>query len=80
MPATGASSCRSTEPHLWSAEDPFRYDLTIEVRDARGTLTEHIPVQMGVRRFGIEDGMLSINGTASSSAGSTATSSGSRAG
>ncbi len=49
-------------PHLWSSEDPFRYDLTIEVRDENGTLTEHIPTKVGVRRFAIEDGMFRING------------------
>jgi beta-galactosidase len=51
-----------TGPRLWSAEDPFSYDLAIEVRDANGRVTEHIPQKVGVRRFGIEDGLLRING------------------
>ena len=50
------------EPRLWSSEDPFRYDLVIEVRDDAGRLTEHIPQKVGLRRFGIEDGLLRING------------------
>ena len=49
-------------PRLWSSEDPFLHDLTIEVRDAAGALTEVIPQRVGVRRFGIEDGLLKING------------------
>ncbi len=49
-------------PRLWSSEDPQLYDLTIEVRDAAGNVTEVIPQRVGVRRFGIEDGLLKING------------------
>ena len=53
---------RLPRPRLWSAEDPFLYDLAIEVRDEDGTLVEYIPQRVGVRRFGIEDGLLKING------------------
>jgi len=60
--APGEFSLRVPEPRLWSAEDPFLYDLAVEVRDGRGTLTEYIPQRVGVRRFGIEDGVLRING------------------
>ncbi len=49
-------------PRLWSAEDPFAYELELEVRDSLGTLTEFIPLMVGIRRFGIEDGLLRING------------------
>lgn len=49
-------------PHLWSSEDPHLYDLVIEARDAEGQLTEVIPQRFGIRRFGIEDGVLKING------------------
>ncbi|GIG30140.1 glycoside hydrolase family 2 TIM barrel-domain containing protein [Cellulomonas marina] len=51
-----------TDPRLWSAEDPYLYDLHLEVRDAAGAVTEHVPLRVGVRRFGIEDGVLRING------------------
>lgn len=49
-------------PRLWSAEDPHLYDLTLEVHDEAGNLTEHVPQKVGVRRFGIEDGVLAVNG------------------
>lgn len=58
----GSLSLRIPAPHLWSAEDPFRYEMTIEVLDANGRLIEVIPQPVGVRRFGIEDGVLAING------------------
>ncbi|WP_159794218.1 glycoside hydrolase family 2 TIM barrel-domain containing protein [Puerhibacterium puerhi] len=50
------------DPHLWSSEDPHLYDLHLEVRDAAGAVTEHVPLRVGVRRFGIEDGVLAVNG------------------
>lgn len=50
------------QPRLWSAEDPLLYDLELEVRDDDGRLTEYIPQRVGVRRFGIEGGLLRING------------------
>lgn len=53
---------RIQDPHLWSPEDPFLYDLVIEVSDELGNLTEFIPYRVGVRRVGIEDGVLRING------------------
>lgn len=49
-------------PRLWSAEDPFLHRLEIEVLDAAGATTEVIVQKVGVRRFGIEDGVLRING------------------
>lgn len=58
----GRLAVRLASPRLWSAEDPHLYDLTIEVRDEAGELTELIPQRVGVRRFGIEDGVLRING------------------
>lgn len=58
----GELAVQIADPRLWSAEDPYLYDLTIEVRDPRGALTEVIAQRVGVRRFGIEDGVLRING------------------
>ncbi|MDC4233677.1 DUF4981 domain-containing protein [Actinomyces sp. B33] len=49
-------------PRLWSDEDPHLYDLAVRVSDEDGRLLEHIPVDVGLRRFGIEDGLLRING------------------
>ncbi len=51
-----------TDPHLWSAEDPHLYSGEVEVSDADGNVLEYIPLKVGVRRFGIEDGLLKING------------------
>ena len=36
--------------------------IVIEVRDAAGALTEVVPQRVGIRRFGIENGVLSLNG------------------
>ncbi|MBN9373926.1 MAG: beta-galactosidase, partial [Cellulomonas sp.] len=53
---------RVAAPRLWSAEDPFRYTLTLQLRDAEGALAEVVPLRVGIRRFGIEDGLLKVNG------------------
>ena len=58
----GVLSVAVDEPRLWSAEDPHLYDLTLEVLDASGVVVEVIPQRVGIRRFGIEDGVLKING------------------
>lgn len=58
----GVLSVAVDEPRLWSAEDPHLYDLTLEVLDASGAVVEVIPQRVGIRRFGIEDGVLKING------------------
>lgn len=50
------------EPHLWSAEDPYLYHVSVDVYDGAGRRTEYIPLTVGVRRFGVEDGLLRING------------------
>ncbi|WP_297102029.1 beta-galactosidase, LacZ type [Tessaracoccus sp.] len=60
--ADGVLAVEVSDPRPWSAEDPYLYDLEIEVRDASGTLTEFIRQPVGIRRFGIEDGLLKING------------------
>lgn len=58
----GVARLTVTDPHLWSGEDPYLYDLVIEVLDAEGTVTEIVPQRVGIRRFGVEDGVLKING------------------
>ena len=60
--ADGVLAVTVEAPRLWSAEDPHLYDLTIEVHDEAGRLTEVVPQKVGIRRFGIEDGLLKING------------------
>ncbi|MDO4242941.1 MAG: glycoside hydrolase family 2 TIM barrel-domain containing protein [Actinomyces sp.] len=58
----GVLSITVAHPHLWSAEDPHLYNLSLEVLDAAGERTELVPQRVGLRRFGIEDGVLRING------------------
>lgn len=52
---------RVPEPRLWSAEDPHLYDLWIEVLHD-GAVVEVVRQRVGIRRFGLEDGLLRING------------------
>ena len=59
---TGELVVRWENPHLWSAEDPFLHELLLEVRDDAGALTEVVPLRVGVRRFGVEGGLLKLNG------------------
>jgi len=60
--ADGEWSVRIPAPRLWSTEDPYLYELVVEVFDDTDALVEHIPQPVGVRRFGIEDGVLKLNG------------------
>jgi beta-galactosidase len=59
----GVLGIRIENPRLWTPEDPALYALMIEVRDADGDLVEVIPQRVGVRRFAIDDGVLTLNGT-----------------
>ena len=49
-------------PMLWSAEEPFLYELMITVYDADKTVVEIIPQRVGFRRFALDDGIMTING------------------
>ena len=49
-------------PKLWSSEQPYLYDLLIEVMDADGRLCEVVPQKIGIRRFEIVDGIMRLNG------------------
>ena len=62
QPGPGEIVLRLEQPQLWSAENPYLYDLTVELKDAAGKPAEHIPLKIGVRRFGIEGGVAKING------------------
>jgi len=50
------------QPRLWSGEDPFCYDLLLEVVDESGAISEVVQQKVGVRRFAMEDGVLKLNG------------------
>ncbi|MCR5356258.1 MAG: DUF4981 domain-containing protein [Lachnospiraceae bacterium] len=49
-------------PKLWSAEKPYLYPLLIEVLDTDGTVTEVIPLKVGIRDFAIRNSIMELNG------------------
>ncbi|KAI4448712.1 Beta-galactosidase [Eubacterium plexicaudatum ASF492] len=65
---TAALSAQTTlsypveHPQLWSAEEPYLYDMLLEVFDESENLTEVIPQKIGFRRFEMKDGIMCING------------------
>ncbi|WP_062389627.1 glycoside hydrolase family 2 TIM barrel-domain containing protein [Demequina iriomotensis] len=60
--ATGASSSiEVADPRLWSAEDPYLYTLVYEVLDG-GEVVETVATRVGIREFGIVDGLMTLNG------------------
>lgn len=48
--------------HLWDNIDPYLYSLTIEVRDADGSLMEIVPYDFGFRKIEIKDKVILLNG------------------
>lgn len=50
------------EPFLWSAEDPYLYDLTIRVQNKAGVLQEVVKEHVGFRKFEMKNHMMHING------------------
>lgn len=49
------------DPHLWSSEDPYLYDLIITASHL-GNPVETAHSRFGIREFRIEDGIMKING------------------
>ena len=49
-------------PLKWSAETPYLYKLLVTLKDARGTVLEVVPLNVGFRKVEIRDGNLLING------------------
>lgn len=49
-------------PKLWSAEKPYLYKLYIYLYDEEDKLLEVIPQNIGLRRFELKDGIMSLNG------------------
>ena len=62
LPAEREAVLPVDAPRLWSAEKPFLYDLSIEIFDASGALTETVWEKVGMRRFEIRDGLMLLNG------------------
>ncbi|WP_062465261.1 glycoside hydrolase family 2 TIM barrel-domain containing protein [Demequina soli] len=60
--ATGASSTIDVpDARLWSAEDPYLYTLVYELLEG-GEVTETVATRVGIREFGIVDGLMTLNG------------------
>jgi len=49
-------------PRLWSAEEPYLYDLELELLDAGGDVAEYIPQNVGFRKFEMKENRMLING------------------
>ncbi|HJF74614.1 MAG TPA: DUF4981 domain-containing protein [Gallibacterium anatis] len=49
-------------PHLWSAESPYLYQLYIQIFDRHHKLIEVIPQPVGLRRFEMKNGVMCLNG------------------
>ena len=49
-------------PRLWSAEDPYLFDLTLTLRTSGAKLSEVIREKVGFRRFEMIDNVMCING------------------
>lgn len=47
---------------LWSAEEPYLYELRMEVYDAAGKMQEVVASKIGFRRFEMKDGLMLLNG------------------
>ncbi|WP_225743803.1 glycoside hydrolase family 2 TIM barrel-domain containing protein [Marinilactibacillus sp. Marseille-P9653] len=50
------------EPRKWSAEDPYLYNLLIELIDDQGNIIDLIPNRVGFRKIELKDGLILING------------------
>jgi beta-galactosidase len=51
-----------TAPKLWSAEQPYLYELLLTVRDPEGRVTEVTSQKVGFRRFEMIGNLMCING------------------
>ncbi|WP_084099954.1 glycoside hydrolase family 2 TIM barrel-domain containing protein [Demequina sp. NBRC 110051] len=60
--AEGRLSVTLTDPHLWSAEDPYLHVATLEVLDGHGEVTEVVTQRIGLRQVVIEDALIKVNG------------------
>ena len=63
---TVKTSMSVTEPHLWSAETPYLYELVAKMLDGskKAKVTEAIPIKVGFRKVEIVGRQLLVNGKA----------------
>ena len=62
LPADRENILQVENPQLWSAENPFLYNLVIKVYSSVGELTETVAETVGLRRFEIKNGIMELNG------------------
>ena len=48
--------------HAWSNEDPYLYELLIEVQNEKGETVEVVPYQIGFRKIELKGGKMLLNG------------------
>ena len=49
-------------PMLWSAENPYLYELFLEIYDSEDVLQEVVHERIGFRRFEMKNGIMRLNG------------------
>ena len=57
----GVATIMVDHPKLWSAEKPNLYDLSVDLKDDSGNVTEHLTKRIGIRQITIKDGVLLVN-------------------
>lgn len=50
------------QPHLWSAEDPYRYEAVLTLYGPDGAVRETARLWVGLREFCLRDGVMCLNG------------------
>ena len=58
----GWLSLEVEHPRLWSAEEPYLYELLLHVQDRQGKVWEVIPQAVGIRSVEICDSLILLNG------------------
>lgn len=54
--------CRVKSPRKWSAEDPYLYNLLIELKDEAGRVLEVVREFVGFRQIEVKNGRILVNG------------------
>ena len=60
--ATGSGVLKVSNPNLWSAEDPYLYNLTLELLDGNGNVLQATSTPYGLRDVEIRNNQLYVNG------------------